>query len=73
MASPPGRRPGLPGAIAGVAGGLGPLVAEQLLQDLSIYRFTPDDLSAARGQGYEPGAVDVTPRGVEITLLPSAR
>ncbi len=63
----------LPAGLQAVVDRIGPLVAEQLLQDLSIYRFTAEDLHAARGRGYEPGAVDVTPRGVEITLSPRPR
>ena len=67
------RFEGLPSALQPVIDGIGPLVAEQLLQDLSIYRFTPEDLDAVRGRGYEPGEVNVTRRGVEITLLPALR
>lgn len=50
---------------------LGPLLAEQLLKDLPIHRFKPEDLRNAQGLGYKPGAVTVTSRGVEITLTPS--
>lgn len=49
----------------------GMLLAEQLLQDLLIYRFKPEDLKTAEGKGYRPGSVTVRPRGVEITLLPT--
>ncbi len=48
-------------------------LAEQLLSDAVIYRFRPEDLRTAQGLGYVPGAVAVTPRGIEITLLPAAR
>jgi hypothetical protein len=49
---------------------IGALIAEQALDDLAIYRFKPEDLRAAAGIGLAPGAVTVTPRGVEITLNP---
>ena len=51
----------------------GALLAEQLLNDVAIYRFKPEDLRTAEGKGYRPGAVTVTARGVEITLLPVGR
>lgn len=51
----------------------GSLLAEQLLNDSAIYRFKPEDLKTAEGRGYKPGAVTVTSRGVEITLLPVSR
>ncbi len=51
----------------------GSLLAEQLLNDAVIYRFKPEDLKAAEGKGYKPGAVTVTSRGVEITLVPVTR
>jgi hypothetical protein len=50
---------------------LGPLLAEQVLKDLPIHRFKPEDLRNAQGLGYKPGAVTVTSRGVEITLTPA--
>lgn len=49
---------------------LGSLIAEQLLNDAVIYRFKPSDLKNAEGKGYKPGAVTVTSRGVEVTLVP---
>lgn len=49
---------------------LGSLIAEQLLNDAVIYRFKPTDLRNAEGKGYKPGAVTVTSRGVEVTLVP---
>lgn len=49
---------------------LGGLLAEQLLRDAVIYRFKPEDLEKAGRRGYQPGAVTVTARGVEITLAP---
>ena len=49
---------------------LGSLIAEQLLENLVVYRFKPNDLRNAEGKGYRPGAVTVTSRGVEVTLAP---
>jgi hypothetical protein len=48
----------------------GKLIAEQMLENLSLYRFKPADLRNAEGQGYKPGAVTVTSRGIELTLAP---
>ncbi|MBX3606876.1 MAG: DUF1439 domain-containing protein [Piscinibacter sp.] len=48
---------------------LGGLLAEQVLRDAVIYRFRPEDLDKAGRRGYRPGAVTVTARGVEITLV----
>jgi hypothetical protein len=52
---------------------LGGLLAEQMLKDLPIYRFKPEDFDAMNGMGYQPGTVAVTAKGVEITLLPVTR
>ena len=49
----------------------GALLAEQLLQDLTVYRFKPEDLRTAEGKGLRPGAVTVRQRAVEITLVPT--
>lgn len=49
------------------------LLAEQLLNDATIYRFRPEDLKTAEGKGYRPSAVAVTSNGVEITMVPVAR
>ena len=63
---------GLGGDAATAANRVGALVAEQALEGLAIHRFTPDDLDRAQRRGLEPGAVTVTSRGVEITLVPVA-
>ena len=49
---------------------LGGLLAEQLLKDLAIYRFKPEDLKRAQDRGYQPGDLKVTSRGVEMALNP---
>ena len=50
---------------------LAAIAAEQLLEGTVIYRFKPQDLKTAQGLGVKPGAINVTPRGVEITLAPT--
>jgi hypothetical protein len=52
---------------------LGVLIAEQLLDDAVLYRFRPNDLKNAEGYGLKPGSVNVTDRGVEISLAPVKR
>ena len=49
---------------------LGSLIAENLLDDAVLYRFKASDLKNAEGRGVRPKAVDVTSRGVEVTLAP---
>ena len=48
----------------------GTMLAEQVLHDLPLYRFKPEDLKNAEGKGLRPGSVTVRQRGVEITLVP---
>jgi hypothetical protein len=52
---------------------IGGLIAEHLLKDLAIYRFRPQDLKTAEGLGYAPGAISVTARGLEVSLVPLRR
>ncbi len=52
---------------------LGTLIAENMLDDAVLYRFKPADLKSAEGYGLRPGAVNVTSRGVEVTLAPAGR
>ena len=52
---------------------LGTLIAEHMLDDAVLYRFKPNDLKNAEGVGLRPGNVDVTSRGVEVTLVPVSR
>lgn len=51
---------------------LGRTLAERLLEDLVIYRLSPERQASLRQLGLQPGAVTVTARGVEITLSRSA-
>ena len=56
---------------AGAVQRVSAIVAEQLLEGTVVYRFKPEDLRTAQGLGVKPGAIHVTPRGVEIALVPS--
>lgn len=51
---------------------LGQALAERMLENLSIYRLSPERLASLRQLGLQPGAVTVTARGVEITLARAA-
>lgn len=55
-------------APAGIAQRLGQALAERMLENLSIYKLSPERLASLRQLGLQPGAVTVTARGVEITL-----
>ena len=64
---------GLPEALVAPMQRLGAPLLEQLLEGGVVHRFTPEQLQLAQGQGLRPDAIAVTPRGVEISLLPIAR
>jgi len=65
--------PGVPPLYASRANRLGALLAESLLKDLVIHRLKPEDLQAARGWGYQPGALNVLPGGLRLQLDPVPR
>ena len=52
---------------------IGALLAERVLEDLVVYRPSAEHLERLQRHGVAPGAVQVTPRGVELTLTPIAR
>jgi hypothetical protein len=52
---------------------LGAVLAERVLEDLPIYRLTPEREARLIGSGLTPGAITVTSRGVEITFEPAVR
>jgi len=64
---------GMPPPMQNTVNRLGGLLAEQLLNDVAIYTFKQGDLDRALQRGVQPGAVTVTSRGVEITLVPVQR
>lgn len=67
--------PAPPTAAASAPGSLsqrmGQALAERMLENQSIYKFSAERLASLRQMGLEPGAVTVTARGVEITLAKS--
>lgn len=65
--------PGVPQAYAARANRLGGLLAENLLQDFVLHRLKPEDLKAASGWGYQPGALQVVPGGLQLQLNPVKR
>lgn len=46
------------------------VLAERLLDDLVLYRVPKDRLELLRAIGYRPGALMVTPQGLEVTIEP---
>ena len=52
---------------------LGAPLAQKLLKDYLLYKVRPEDLQAAQGWGYAPGAFRIDPAGLSITLDPVAR
>ncbi len=49
---------------------LGAALAQRLLSDLPLYKISAQDLEAAKGWGYKPGAFKVGATGLAITLDP---
>lgn len=49
---------------------VGGLLAERVLEDLSIYQVKPERMQRLYEAGFRPGAVNVTSNGVEVTLAP---
>lgn len=64
---------GVPDALKTRTGRLGSVLAEELLNGFTVYRFKPEDLKIALGLGFTPGAIHVTARGVALTLEPATR
>ncbi len=64
---------GMPEAAAETVQRLGAPLLESVLDGVAVHRFTAQQLDAAAGRGYRPSAIDVTPRGVQITLQPVPR
>ena len=52
---------------------LGAPLAQKFLKDYPLYKVRPEDLQAAKGWGYAPGAFRIEPTGLSITLDPVAR
>ena len=64
---------GTPDALRHPIDKLGAPLAQKLLKDYTLYRVRPEDLQAAQGWGYAPGAFRIEPDGLSITLDPVAR
>ncbi len=62
---------GVPDALKTRTGRLGSLLAEELLSGFAVYRFKAEDLNKALALGLKPGAIQVTGRGVALTLEPA--
>ena len=62
---------GVPDALKTRTGRLGSLLAEELLSGFTVYRFKAEDLNKALALGLKPGAIQVTGRGVALTLEPA--
>ena len=52
---------------------LGTPLAQKLLKDYVLYKVRPEDLQAAQGWGYMPGAFKVETTGLSLTLDPVER
>lgn len=61
---------GLPTTVQSAARGLGPLLVQQVFERQPLYRFKPEDLQRAAAAGLKPGALQITGRGIELTLVP---
>jgi hypothetical protein len=64
-----GVQPGVASTVMQLAA---PLV-ERMLQGMAVHTLTPQQVDLARSLGLQPGALNVTPKGVEMTLVPSVR
>lgn len=64
---------GAPSAMRRPIEKLGAPLAQKLLKDYAIYKVRPEDLQAAQGWGYKPGAFRVEPSGLSLTLDPVER
>ena len=61
---------GLPSAVQSAAQGLWPLLVQQVFERQPLYRFKPEDLQRAAAAGLKPGSLQITGRGIELSLVP---
>jgi hypothetical protein len=47
-----------------------PRLAERLFDNRVLHQFSDKDLSLVNGLGLEPGEITVTPKGLNVTLVP---
>jgi hypothetical protein len=64
---------GVPDTLQTPMGRLGAQLAEQALDGFAVHRFKPEELQLAHDMGLQPGAINVTERGLAVTLEPRAR
>lgn len=60
----------VPDAQKSRTGRIGAVLAEQLLNDQVVYRFSTEDMKSVLGKGYRPGNLAVTARGLALMLEP---
>ena len=56
--------------VAGSAARLGLALAERVLEDLPLYRLSPERQARLRQLGLQPGTVRVTSAGLQLSLVP---
>lgn len=61
---------GVPERYESLVQGLGPQLAERLLDDASLYQISAKNMATVDAAGYVPGSLEVTAQGLRITLLP---
>jgi hypothetical protein len=62
--------PGAPSQFQSTFNKLGSALAEQVLRDYTLYKLKPEDLNAAKGWGYKPGAFSIGSNGLNLSLEP---
>jgi hypothetical protein len=62
---------GVPDAMQTRMGRIGALLAEEVLSGFVVHRFKPEELRIAQGLGLRPGGINVTGRGLALTLEPA--
>lgn len=61
---------GVPERYQTVVQGLGPILAERVLDGIKLHQVSAKDLAVVDGWGYAPGSIEVTAAGLRITLNP---
>nr|WP_315190660.1 DUF1439 domain-containing protein [uncultured Albidiferax sp.] len=61
---------GVPERYQAVVQGLGPMLAERVLDGVRLHQVSARDMAVVDGWGYEPGSIEVTAAGLRITLNP---
>ncbi|MFM8899850.1 MAG: DUF1439 domain-containing protein [Burkholderiales bacterium] len=61
---------GLPSTVQSAAQGLGPWLVQQAFERQALYRFKPEEIQRAAAAGLKPGGLQITQRGIELSLVP---